>query len=179
MSNVSLDKNVSANPYAAGEVALQPQPQQAELADLGSRFLAVLIDSVLWSAPFFFLLLSVGVAILPLIWGDQRGVPLAMASSGVALLCIIALPVLMLVQLYMMAKHSATIGKKIMGIKVIYFANGTDCGLARYFWLRGGISWLLNLFTGGLYFFVDTAFILSDNRRCLHDLIAETTVVKA
>ena len=47
--------------------------------------------------------------------------------------------------------------------------------------LRGGLSWVLAAIPGigNLYALIDVLCIFREDRRCLHDLIADTNVVEA
>jgi len=77
-------------------------------------------------------------------------------------------------------RHGQTIGKRIVGIKVVR-SDGSRAGLARIFWLRNVvgalISWIPRV--GGLYALVDLLWIFGGARRCVHDYIADTIVVNA
>ncbi len=82
-------------------------------------------------------------------------------------------------QLRLLVTRGQTIGKKIMNIKIV---KNADDSLPSPMWLlffRG----MLNIFAvlpyiGWLLFVTDYCFIFRDDRRCLHDLIAQTKVVK-
>jgi uncharacterized RDD family membrane protein YckC len=105
----------------------------------------------------------------------------AMASSGISFyvgaLIVLALLVIMTVLVY---RNGQTIGKKLVGIKVAR-TDGSRASLARIFWLR----YLLNSvfmwvpFLGGIYFLIDSCMIFGEQRRCCHDYIADTIVIRA
>jgi uncharacterized RDD family membrane protein YckC len=68
----------------------------------------------------------------------------------------------------------------MLGIRVVR-RDGSHCGLARIFFARYLPVTLLGAvpFVGGLVSLVDALLIFRDDRRCLHDEIADTIVVKA
>ncbi len=80
---------------------------------------------------------------------------------------------------YYLKKDSQTIGKRIVGIRIVDMDNQIltlgKILVLRYLLIR--IAAMIP-FAGGLYGFVDMLFIFRQNRRCLHDLIAGTKVVK-
>jgi len=105
----------------------------------------------------------------------------AMASTGiwfyVGTLIVLVLLVIMTVLVY---RNGQTIGKKLVGIKVAR-TDGSRASLARIFWLR----YLLNTaimyvpYLGKVYALVDACMIFGEQRRCCHDYIADTIVIRA
>lgn len=92
----------------------------------------------------------------------------------------------MLVQICLIAARGQNIGKLIVGARVVRSADGLPASflpatLLRYvfpvalFLLLNGVVPLL----GFLFLLVDYGFMFRADRRCLHDLIAGTKVVKA
>ncbi len=77
-----------------------------------------------------------------------------------------------------LAQHGQTIGKRMLGIRVVRFPSGLPAGAAKAFWLRAVVNFVISNIVP-LYGIVDACFIFSENKRCVHDLIAETTVVVA
>jgi len=72
--------------------------------------------------------------------------------------------------------NGQTIGKKWLKIKVVR-ADGSPASLGRIFWLRNFVNGFLSLIP--LYGIIDSLFIFSESRQCLHDKIADTIVVNA
>jgi len=143
-----------------------------ELADPGSRLIAFVVDRLVTGAPF------IGMLILGFILNvavddtnDEGLVVLLCMSLGalgsLAVLCY---------QLHLVSNLGQTIGKRMMGIKVLR-TDGSPVDLARLVFLRNVVPWLINS-ACGLFFLVDPLFIFTDERRCLHDQIADTIVVK-
>lgn len=87
---------------------------------------------------------------------------------------------ILLVNAVLVHRNGQTIAKKLLGIKVVR-ADGSRATLARIFWLRNVVNGLLGAIPiiGGLYALVDTLMIFGAARRCCHDYIANTVVVRA
>lgn len=77
-------------------------------------------------------------------------------------------------------RNSQTIGKKLLGIKVVR-SDGSHATLGRIFWMRNVVNAIPSMIpiVGYFYGLVDHLFIFSERRQCLHDKIADTIVVKA
>jgi uncharacterized RDD family membrane protein YckC len=82
---------------------------------------------------------------------------------------------------YLLAKRGQTVGKMIAGTRIVSHETGQIVSLGRVFCLRLlPLSFVSQIpVIGGLCALVDTLFIFRQDRRCIHDLIAGTTVIKA
>jgi uncharacterized RDD family membrane protein YckC len=176
------------NPYAPPKAEVQDivAADSGELAGRFIRLVAYIVD-----------LLIIGLAVgLPVgitagfaapsrgIGGGAGGshVPFAMRDFfGLAgLIAFIALIVWIIVTIRFVHLHGQTIGKRILGIKVVR-KNGSRASLGRIFWLRNIVNGLPGMipFFGDLYLLADHLVIFGEARQCLHDKIADTIVVKA
>jgi uncharacterized RDD family membrane protein YckC len=72
--------------------------------------------------------------------------------------------------------NGQTIGKKWLDIKVVR-SDGSPASLGRIFWLRNLVNVVLSIIP--LYGIIDSLFIFSESRQCIHDKIADTIVVNA
>jgi uncharacterized RDD family membrane protein YckC len=167
-----------SNPYIvqnAGWVSpLQRGRPNHALASRWARFGAALIDAM-----FGLLLISPGVGMV--IYGSQDqpenggmiliGVLLVLAGMGLYLA----------VQWTLLALRGQSIGKKICGARVVRYDDGGPAGFLKAVLLRSFVSGMIGCayIPGAIFQLVDACFIFGDERRCLHDLIAGTTVVKA
>jgi uncharacterized RDD family membrane protein YckC len=137
------------------------------LADRDSRFLATVLDSLAFAAP-----VALAALLLPI--GGKAAV-LAPVVGAVGVLGVAGY------QLYLCAHSSQSIGKRRMEIRVVR-EDGTPASLLHILLLRnfipGLMGALLGLLVPGIFPLVDALFILRADRRCLHDLIAGTKVVK-
>ena len=75
-----------------------------------------------------------------------------------------------------MKANGQSIGKKACRIKVVR-TDGSAASLSRLIWLRNVLNGIIGLVP--LYGIVDMLFIFGEARRCLHDYIADTIVIKA
>lgn len=80
------------------------------------------------------------------------------------------------VNIKFMKANGQSIGKKACGIKVVR-SDGSEASLSRLIWLRNVVNLLLGVIP--LYGIIDSLFIFGEARRCLHDHIADTIVIKA
>ncbi len=177
---MSNEFNPYSSPSQAGfnpTTGYSPAPiPQHRLASLGARFLGSLLDglaSIVFVGPGLAMLLASGVL--------QEGqepefntlmlVGLLLAGAGM-----IALLVL---QLYLLATRSQSVGKYLVKTQMVDYQTGQPAGFAKCFLLRSLLNGLIAQipFVGGLYALVDILFIFGEERRCLHDLIAGTSVV--
>jgi uncharacterized RDD family membrane protein YckC len=76
----------------------------------------------------------------------------------------------------LMKSNGQSIAKRIVGIKVVR-SDGSPASLGRLIWMRNVLNWLISLIP--LYGLVDSLFIFSESRQCLHDRIADTIVIKS
>jgi uncharacterized RDD family membrane protein YckC len=146
------------------------------LASRGARLAATLLDYLVFFSCAAFIL-----AVEPL---SEGSIKVAMGDAVmedhlplIALGALAPITVFILVQAYFMVRHSQSIGKRIMKIHVMRQSTGGRCRFGHYFWVRVCVCNLLDL---AVPFFgmVDMLMIYSEGRRCLHDRIADTVVVK-
>lgn len=93
---------------------------------------------------------------------------------------IVGFLVLLNVNLYFLVKNGQTIGKKMVGSRMVSAATGNKVSFLRIIFLRYvpfGLAFIPNL--GKLLNLLDGLFIFRADRRCIHDLIAGTVVVDA
>lgn len=83
------------------------------------------------------------------------------------------------VNLHFLRSNGQTIGKKLVGIRIVTL-NYTVPDLDRLLGLRYGVMWGASMIPGigPLFSLVDILFIFGASRRCVHDLIAGTKVVR-
>ncbi|MCB1553502.1 MAG: RDD family protein [Xanthomonadales bacterium] len=161
------------NPYAAPAARVQDVPVDTlELADRGTRLVAVIIDSLL--------VMGVGLAMgimAPLFAGRGGSEAAVMVVVSIGLALFLALIALNLVWLY---RYGQTIAKRWMGIKIVR-SSGERCELWRIIVLRVLPLNLLSAipFIGYVVPIVDGLCIFRSDYRCVHDLLADTIVVKA
>lgn len=142
---------------------------QYQLAGRGARLGAALLDIVIFAA-----CLAPGIIAMSSSDSDMgKGV-------GIALL-VIAWLGLMIVQAVFLIKRGQSLGKMAVGIKIVRVSDESVPGFVKVFLLRMFVPNLLYgiPYLGVVLLLVDLLFIFREDRRCLHDLIAETKVVDA
>jgi uncharacterized RDD family membrane protein YckC len=80
---------------------------------------------------------------------------------------------------YLLMTRGQTVGKKLLGMRIVR-PDGSAATPGRIIGLRYAVGWLLSALpvVGMVYALVDCLMIFRADRRCLHDLIADTIVVK-
>lgn len=164
------------NPYAAplanivDPSALHHGEDQL-LAERVPRLGARMIDGFLamvCAAPAFFLIFDLEA-------NDELST-LGVVAGGIAGMALLGLIVTNLV---MLASRGQTIGKRAVGVSIVR-SDGSRAELWRLLLLRLLPVQLVQLvpLLGPIMGLVDPLFIFRDDRRCLHDLIADTKVVQ-
>jgi uncharacterized RDD family membrane protein YckC len=142
-----------------------------ELAGRGIRLGAVLIDVLI-------AMLAVWVVSLVTPWS-----PFTESTDDLfrttALNTAIGYVLFIAIQGYFLAAKSQTIGKMLLDIRIVR-SDGTRASFARLVGLRYGVGALISMlpWVGQLYSLVDALLIFRESRKCLHDNIADTIVVK-
>ncbi|MBL4847431.1 MAG: RDD family protein [Planctomycetes bacterium] len=130
------------------------------------------------------LILSPAVVAAVLAWGSWDQEPWAPSGAFVplAVLASVGLLVVGYVQARFSARYAASIGKKLLGLKVIR-GDGQPATLLGGVLLREGLFWvLLTPLCAGLGLVVhglSALLVLTGQPRALHDMIAGTLVVEA
>ncbi len=137
------------------------EPVSHSLAERGSRLVASLVDGLGVYLP---------MVVLAIISENTSG-----ALRGIAgLLAVLWLLALLGVQLYF-AASGQSIGKRILSLRVVR-TDGSPASLARIVFLRNGVIVLLGSLCG-VVSLIDALMIFGEERRCLHDQLADTIVV--
>lgn len=155
------------NYYAAPQAAvadvggLSADDLEARKASRGQRLGAAILDGIVG-----------GVAGGIFGYGAGAKSYAVMGLGAVLLLAVIA------VNLVLLHQNAQTIGKKTLGIKIVR-SNGDRIGLGRIVGMRIIPVGLLGAipYVGGLVSLVDSLLIFNAERRCLHDMIADTIVI--
>jgi len=157
----------------------------SELGSRGARLGAVLLDGLIFGIPFVPSYYSAFSAVIRSKSTNLAGNPFAiwaaMARSGPWFyLGLVAAVVTLTITTILVKRNGQTIGKKLLGIKVVR-KDGSKAGLGRIFWLRYLLNSVFMLIpvVGSLYSLVDSVFIFGSARRCVHDYLADTIVVRA
>ena len=174
---MSENSTSTPNPYAAtqADLSVQRAPDEAELAGRGRRLGAATIDSIIMAV----------VTLVPtmLFFGGWSKYIQA-SQSGFSFMftvgsLVFGLAAYLLINGYFLAKDGQSVCKKMLGIKIVR----TDGGQADLF--RIVTRRLLPLYVCGLIpkvgpfvGLVDALFIFRKSKKCLHDDIADTVVIR-
>lgn len=142
-----------------------------ELAGRGARFVAVLIDFIVLMAAFW-------VVSLVTPWNIFKPDPDPGFRQEV-LAALGSLVVFLVIQAWPLIRRGQTVGKIVMGLRIVR-RDGSTASPLHVLVLRYLLPYLLAPFTVlvMIYSLVDALFIFRADRRCVHDLIADTIVVK-
>ena len=79
---------------------------------------------------------------------------------------------------YLLAKHGQTIGKKVVGTRIVGL-DGQHIPFGKMYFVRYFLPSLIAQlpFLGGIFGLVDALFVFRKDKRCIHDLMAGTQVV--
>ena len=87
---------------------------------------------------------------------------------------------LIVLQAVLLSWRGQSVGNLLVRTRIVRAPDGEPVGFLRAFLLRGALARIIRQIPllGSLFWIVDSCFIFRDDRRCLHDLIAGTKVVK-
>jgi uncharacterized RDD family membrane protein YckC len=102
----------------------------------------------------------------------------SMPTTAATVLCI-GWVILLAIQIFLISTRGQSIGKIVAGIRIVRL-NGEQAGFVHGWLLRAFVVGAITAipFAGTIFAVTDLLFIFSPSRRCLHDLIAGTRVVK-
>ena len=159
----------------------------SQKATRGSRFGASFIDGLILTIPFIpsYFIAITSVMSHARMAGAGKMNPIALwaalfAAGGWFYVGLLATICTAIITTVLVQRNGQTIGKKWVGIKVVR-TDGSRATLGRIFGLRYLANTVLAMipFFGSLYILVDSLFIFGEAKRCCHDYIADTIVVRA
>lgn len=167
----------SVNPYQAPQARVDDVATQLQafvLAGRSTRVGAVSIDGAIFLVPVAAVVVPSMMLITPQGGGSATWMLWVIGIASIVILAVLA------VNLVFWHRYGQSIGKRILSIKIIR-SDGSRAGLGRIFFLRVMIPVLIGAIpiAGNLFSIVDPLMIFRDSRKCLHDNIADTVVVKA
>lgn len=166
------------NPYAPPVAPLMGRKgdgspgEPVVLATLMQRLGAALIDFMTF-IPFWTCYLSAL---------QMMGPSLVPTTTSAALLMVggLGMMALLIFNLVLLWTRGQTFGKKWMNIRIANFRDSGNPGPVKAILLRGFCNGIITMIpvVGLFYMVADIAFIFREDRRCLHDLLADTHVVQ-
>ncbi|MCA9002109.1 MAG: RDD family protein, partial [Planctomycetes bacterium] len=155
---------------------------QQPLASLLQRLLGALVDGTLGWICLFGPVIAAGDwgwLMEKLGSGDASQVEQALGEMNYPATPIL-LGVLAAINMYLLYRDGQTIGKRMLGTRILR-TSGQRAGLIRILVLRVWVPAILYMapYVGGLILMVGPLPIFLPRRRCLHDYLADTKVVRA
>ena len=143
-----------------------------ELGGRGARLGAALIDGLIQGGVYYALAATLFTSLMP-----HAGRP---GAGSLVLQLVVSLVLFALVQGYLLATQGQTVGKKLLGLRIVR-SSGERADVGRLFGLRYFLGWIIVMVpvVGVIYALLDALLIFRESRKCLHDTIADTIVVKA
>lgn len=83
--------------------------------------------------------------------------------------------IFLIVQMVLLTKQGQTVGKKFFKIKIVEVESGENGGFVKNVLLRSILNAILSFIP--FYLILDFLYLFTDERRCLHDIIAGTKVI--
>lgn len=165
-----FDQQQTDNPYRAPDAesaggAVARSDARSQLATRGARFGAYLIDAILFLVPVSAAYLSTQMV--------------GQTSDTIAVLGVALMAVAGITNLILLGTRAQTVGKYTVGIKIVRAqthepASGVRIILGREL-VRGAGSSIPVI--GGFVTLADHLAIFQGSRQCIHDMIADTTVI--
>ena len=111
----------------------------------------------------------------------QRALSGQVSFGDTLLITLSGLSTFLLINDYLLATAGQTIGKRLVGTRIVNVSDERKPKLLTLVGARYGSTWLIGLIpgVGNFYGLVDVLFIFRGDRRCIHDLIAGTKVINA
>lgn len=150
------------------------------LAGRGIRLLAAIIDGIL---SMLFALPGLVMLSTRLVASGGRmpafGTPAFDSTLSAMGVILVGWIILMIIQCWLLTTRGQTVGKKLMGIRIVRFSDDANPGFVHAVLLRAVVVTILDNipWLGLLFWLVDCCFIFREDRRCIHDLIADTRVI--
>ena len=168
------DNSTPSQHYAppTAEVADVSASGQAQLAGRGARLAGAIIDGVILLGLWW----VVGLVTPWNIFSPKLAAAGFLALIGIQLL---GLLLFALVNGYLLMTRGQTVGKMLLGMRIVR-PDGSAASPGRIIGLRYAVGWLLSALpaVGMVYALIDCLLIFRADRRCVHDMIADTIVVK-
>lgn len=167
-----IDNTGGSNPFAPPVAKVQDvEPVAGDLAGRGARLAAAIIDGLVFGVAMWAVATVSGISLFN---------PESVMSVGYWAAYAVTMLAFLALQGALLHLRSQTLGKIALGIRIVR-RDGSRAGVGRLVGLRLLPAWLVGLvpFVGPLISLIDCLLIFRDSRRCLHDDIADTIVVRA
>ena len=160
------------NPYAAPEADVTVDTS-GDLASRGARLGGAILDGLIAMAVIWPTMYLAGIF--------DAAVSGTMSTGQSLAIVVIGFGGFLVLNGYLLAKHGQTIGKKIVGTRIVSVENNQILPFGKLLLLRYVPVWVVSYIPviGAIAGLVNPLFIFREDRRCVHDLIAGTRVINA
>lgn len=164
------------NPYAPSGIpsVLENTPAEEKLATLGERFAGAFIDGIINMVILVPLAFGIGFGVVSVLGDGVVQQLLSQVIGGV-----IGIVAFLAVQGYFLSTRSQTIGKIVVNTKIVS-DRGQPLPFGELYLKRYLIPQIASIlpYVGGLIGLINVLAIFRSNRKCVHDEIAGTKVIK-
>ncbi|SMF15662.1 Uncharacterized membrane protein YckC, RDD family [Alteromonadaceae bacterium Bs31] len=159
------------NVYTPPKSELEAPNTVDELASRWARLWGALIDGVIGFTVMIPLMFITGY------W--ERAMAQTVGVTETVLYAVFGFVIFAVLHGYFLVKNGQTIGKKILGTKIVSNETGEVLPVWKVLFLRYlPVSVAANIpVLGGFVILINYLFVFSKSKRCLHDLIASTKVI--
>lgn len=164
------------NPYAPPQAVVEDVVDPAagiQLAERSTRLGAALLDGLIFGFMVylpFMLAFTLGLSAASPGGAASAGTWIGLVLGGIGFI------VWMFFTVKFLGENGQSIGKKACKIKMLR-TDGSEVSISRVIIGRNIINTILGIIP--LYGLIDVLFIFGNARRCVHDYIADTIVIKA
>jgi uncharacterized RDD family membrane protein YckC len=166
-------------PLPAGVAAPAVLPSASLGARFGGAFIDGLLKSLCWIPTFVAVQRAMAAEIVA---GSRPSFAWIMTTTNEALLkSLPLLAVLAIVQCTLLALRGQSVGKLLVGTRIVRQRDGARAGFVQVVLLRSALPLAIEQIPllGPLFWLVDVCFIFGEERRCVHDYMGGTKVVPA
>ncbi|MBW3597481.1 MAG: RDD family protein, partial [Planctomycetes bacterium] len=158
----------SGNPYQAPTAYgyTRPAIYSLPLSSRWKRLAGAIADG-------FFYMIGAGPGFILMIATAEQNDAAAMAGLGLMLLGMLAVGIINWV---MITRSGQSIAKRMLGMRIIRYDTGELPGFVNGVLLRSWVPAAINQ-ACNLFGLIDAVWIFNEERRCIHDLIAQTVVI--
>lgn len=165
-----MDNDIYTAPQAE---LVDPSNENNALASRWKRLWASILDGLIMS-----------VVTVPAMYftGGFDGIAKGVQPSFeyTLMIAVIGIVAFVIINIKLLVNHGQTIGKKVLGIKIVDL-DGNLPGMKKHLLKRYAVYFLPGQipFGGQIFSMINILFIFGKEKRCIHDLVAETKVVMA
>lgn len=180
-----MNENPYTAPQSAPELAPAPQYQDTELASRWARLGASIIDALVMmvtAVPLIFLVIyfvimkesQTSESLLNNFQTASESILWNMVNA------LIGITVYVAINGYFLVKSGQSIGKKALGIQIVDYHSNQLLPASKVLGMRYVLTQVLSNipFVGSLFSLVNVLFIFGSEKRCIHDLMANSKVIK-